>query len=67
MTTLYRYAWRNDDQRCSPPEWKPKRPTMHGRKFRVIAHGALNSALVEFTDDGQREVISRNAKRRVTP
>lgn len=59
--TLYTYRWKNDDPRCSPPEWEPKRPALHGRRFRVLAWGKLNSALIEFCDDGQREVISRNA------
>ena len=52
---LYRYAWRNND----------KRATLYGRLCRVIARGAMNSALVEFYDTGQREIVSRNALRRV--
>ncbi len=51
---LYLYAWKNN----------PKRLTLYGRKLRVIVRGPANSALVEF-EDGQREVISRNAMRRI--
>lgn len=55
MTYPYRYAWKNNS----------KRATLFGRRFRVIHRfRAGNSALVEF-EDGQREVISRNAIRRV--
>jgi hypothetical protein len=49
----YIYAWRNNS----------KRTTLYGRRFRVIVRAGRNSALVEF-DDGQREVISRNAIRK---
>ena len=55
MTTIYRYAWKNN----------PKREQLFGRHFIVICRGTMNSALVEFVDDGQREVISRNAMRKV--
>ena len=54
---IYFYAWRNNE----------KRKTLYGRRFRVICRSAgrkPNSALVAF-EDGQREVISRNALRRV--
>lgn len=50
----YFYAWKNN----------AKRATMHQRRFRVVARGVMNSALVEF-ENGQREVISRNAIRKV--
>lgn len=53
--TIYRYIWGNNE----------KRATLRGRTCRVVCRGAMNSALVEFTDNGQREVISRNALRRV--
>jgi hypothetical protein len=52
--TLYRYVWGNN----------PKRATLKGRQCRLLARGTLNSALVEFTDTGQREIISRNALRK---
>lgn len=49
---MYLYAWRNN----------PKRATLYGRLCKVLARGRMNSALVEF-ENGQREVISRNALR----
>lgn len=55
QVTEYIYCWKNN----------LKRTTLKGRRCRVIARGSLNSALVEFVDDGQREIISRNALRRV--
>lgn len=54
MSQMYVYVWKND----------PKRRTLYGRRCRVLARGSLNSCLVEF-ENGQREVISRNALRRV--
>ncbi|MGB8645068.1 MAG: hypothetical protein WCF84_07510 [Anaerolineae bacterium] len=53
--TLYIYRWRNN----------PKRATLYRRACRVLARGAMNSALVEFVDNGQREIISRNALAKV--
>lgn len=50
----YFYAWGNNE----------KRATLKGRRMQVIARGAMNSALVEF-ENGQREIISRNAIRKV--
>lgn len=52
----YIYKWANNE----------KRETLYGRKFRVLARMKMNSALVEF-EDGQREVISRNAIRKAAP
>lgn len=52
MTLTHYYAWKNN----------PKRLTLYRRKLKIIARGAMNSALVEF-ENGQREVISRNALR----
>ncbi len=49
----YIYRWRNNE----------KRQMLYGRRCRVLARGAMNSALVEF-EDGQREIVSRNALRR---
>jgi len=51
---LYVFQWGNN----------AKRATLKGRTCRVIARGTMNSALVEFTDNGQQEVISRNALRK---
>jgi len=61
--TLYVYRWKNNE----------KRATLYGRTCRVVTWGSRkkndigknhNSALVEF-ENGQREIISRNALRRV--
>lgn len=54
---VYIYAWRNNS----------KRETLYKREMIVIARGTMNSCLVQFTDNGQREVVSRNAIRKVTP
>ena len=53
-TQIYVYTWRNNE----------KRATLYGRLCRVIYRGRPNSALVEF-ENGQREIISRNAIRRI--
>ncbi len=50
----YIYNWANND----------KRKTLKGRKCRVIYRGRMNSCLVEF-ENGQKEVISRNALKKV--
>ena len=55
-TFPYVYAWGNNSKRAS----------LKGRRFRIIARGSMNSALAEF-ENGQREIISRNAVRRVKP
>ncbi|MFN7022238.1 MAG: hypothetical protein ACK4WH_13050 [Phycisphaerales bacterium] len=44
--------------------WGKYRPAWKGRRCRVVARGALNSALVECVDNGERAVVSRNALRR---
>ncbi len=54
MDFPYRFAWRNND----------KRATLYSRHCRVLVRGKFNSALVEF-ENGQREIISRNALRKV--
>lgn len=51
---LYRYHFANNE----------KRATMKGRICRVIARGTMNSAEIEFLDNGQREIVSRNALRK---
>lgn len=50
--------------------WKPRfvvngLPVLDrkGQRCRVLARGAMNSAMVEF-EDGERHVVSRNALRR---
>lgn len=35
-----------------------------GRVCRVLARGALNTALVQFEDNGKKAIVSRNALRR---
>lgn len=54
MRQLYRYAWGNNE----------RRKELKGRVCIIIKRMSMNSALVEFTDNGQREVISRNALRK---
>lgn len=49
----YLYKWCNND----------KRKTLYGRTCKLLVRGLANSALVEF-ENGQREVISRNALRK---
>jgi len=53
MSIEHIYGWKNN----------PKRKSLYGRRCKVLVWGRMNSALVEF-DDGQKEVISRNALRR---
>jgi hypothetical protein len=53
MNFEYYYAWGNN----------PKRETMKNKRCRVLVRGKMNSVLVEF-DNGQTEVISRNALRK---
>jgi len=52
--TTYTYRWGNNTKRLK----------LKGRRCRVVCRGRLNSALIEFMDTGQREVVSRNALRR---
>jgi len=51
--TEYIYAWGNNE----------KRAELKGRKCVVLARLKMNSVLVEF-ENGQQEVISRNALRK---
>ena len=55
----YRYCW-------GPRLVIPGLPVLSrkGEACRMIARGAMNSALVEFTD-GYRAIVSRNALRRI--
>jgi hypothetical protein len=43
--------------------WRLRNPRLGGQVCRVLARGALNTALVQFAD-GERVVISRNALRK---
>lgn len=58
------YAWKNDPPNY-PAEWPVKRPGLYRRPCRVLRRGAKGSVLIEFAD-GQREVVSRYAVRRLT-
>ena len=51
---VYYYAWKNNE----------KRRMMYRRLCKVMVRGALNSCLVQFLDNGEREVVSRNSLRR---
>ena len=51
---LYYYAWGNNE----------KRKLLKGKKCKILKRLKLNSAIVEF-ENGQREIISRNALRRI--
>ncbi len=53
---IYYYAWKNNE----------KRATMYRRLCKVVVRGALNSCLVQFLDNEEREVVSRNALRRAS-
>jgi len=53
LTKQYVYGWKNNR----------KRQALYGKRCRVLARGGMNSALVEF-ENGQKEIISRNALRR---
>jgi len=53
---LYVYCWGNN----------PARARMKGRVCRVLARGAKNSVAIEFVDNGERTLTSRNALRRVS-
>lgn len=55
MMPRYIYAWGNN----------AKRATLRGRVCTVLARGKMNSVAVEFLDNGQREIISGNALRKV--
>lgn len=55
---LFRFCWGNN----------VKRRTMKGRICRVIARAKkMNSCMIEFIDNGQRECVSRNSLRKVKP
>ena len=53
--TIYRYTWGNN----------AKRATLKGRRCILLATGALGSVKVQFLDNGQEEIVSRRALRRV--
>ena len=47
----YKFNWANNS----------KRKTMKNRICKVIARGKMNSILIEFLDNNQREIVSRNS------
>jgi hypothetical protein len=48
---IYVFRWRNN----------AKRNDLYGRQCKVVTRLKRNSAVVEFVDNGQLEVVSRNA------
>lgn len=54
MNQLYTYTWGNNE----------KRKTLKGRHCIVLARGAKGSILIEFTDNGQKEIVSRYSIRK---
>jgi hypothetical protein len=44
--------------------WRRYCPELYGKRCRIVARGAMNSALVEF-ENGVRRVVSRWAIRKV--
>lgn len=57
MINEYIFNWGNNE----------KRKTLKGRRCVVLKRGKMNSVLIEFSDNGQREVVSRNAIRKPKP
>ena len=56
LEQLYKFCWGNN----------LKRQTMKGRTCRVICRAKkMNSCMIEFTDNGQRECVSRYAVRKI--
>jgi len=45
--------------------WGKYRPEWKGRICRVLARGTMNTAMVEFEDNNERAIVSRNALRKV--
>jgi hypothetical protein len=56
MKQQYVYGWRNNE----------KRRELTNRRCTIVARLKMNSAIVRF-ENGQEEVISRNALRKATP
>lgn len=67
VSNIYRYGWKNDNSGPDITDYSAypaKRKHLYGRECKVLARGKKNSVLVEFTDTGQHEIVSRNALRR---
>jgi len=45
--------------------WGKYRPEWKGRICRVLARGSMNTAMVQFEDNNELAIISRNALRKV--
>lgn len=54
MTTVYLYAWGNNERRAA----------LKGRRCVIEARGALGTVLVRFLDTGERVTTSSRALRR---
>lgn len=54
MSARYVYAWGNN----------AKRAAMKGRECILLASGRMGSVLIEFVDNGQREITSGRALRK---
>lgn len=52
---IYVYAWGNN----------PVRKKLKGRQCIVLARGSMNTVMVKFIDNGQIQITSRRALRRV--
>ena len=59
---MYRYIWGN---KIDPYGNITKRLGLKGRVCRVLARGKMNSILIEFIDNGQKEIVSRFSIRRI--
>lgn len=57
---IYRYVWGNDSMFGAA-----KRRTLLGRECVIICAGKKRSALIEFLDNGQREVVSVMALKKI--
>jgi DNA-binding winged helix-turn-helix (wHTH) protein len=55
MKKLYRYGWKNNEKRAG----------LYDRECIIEASGKKNSVLIRFIDDGQQEIVSRNALKKV--
>jgi hypothetical protein len=56
MKKVYRYTWKNNE----------KRARLYDRECIIEASGKKNSVLIRFIDDGQQEIVSRNALKKVS-
>lgn len=52
---MYRYIWGNN----------VKRALMKGRICNVLARGKKRSVLIEFIDNGQKEIVDRYSIRKL--